>query len=1178
MALAIERLDFAPWGCFEDLSLRFSSRVGDVDLIYGPNAAGKSTTSRGERSLLYGIEERTPDNHTYDYADLRIGARLRLDGSSVELSRRKRRSGSLVAPGGQSLPEDSISSALGGLTEAVYRALFQIDHDTLVQGGAELLQGEGEIGTSLFAAAAGIATLHGTLAELDTEAERIFNPRARKTVLHKALVALREADRRLRVATLRPARHREMALALTAAQAACKELTCQMRELDLGARAIERRRAIAPLLDARADRVGELQALAGTPDLPSSAATQRADAQGRVQGGAAALERIRGVAAKLEQEIERIEVDEAIIVRGDEIRAIKESAPATSKAAADRRKREGELAEARAGLEGAAQIAGVEPDEIEELRRPATARRALDGCLREREQRGSRRTSAQARMEDATRARDDARDELQAADAERRGAGLMDVHDLDAAMTAALKVVPLSEQISELRLAVELSRDEAAERFSRLSPASSSLDVLRTLAAPSREQAARAVAHSDELRRAAEELRSEASRLAGVESELVQERERLILEGEPPSAQALAVARGLRDGHWSAIRDASGDGSRLSGCLPFSLEDAERFERALTDADRVADARTDHAAQIERAAAVGARAARTERERAGLLAREQELRDRRVRLNDEWEQAWRVTGLAVIAPEDAPGWLDEREAILGLIGAAAQAQARAGALADRERGHRDALVAQVRVLGHEVPSAAGLDTLLSRARGVIDQAREQASARCTAASAVAGAERALVVAQGERDCAAQARSGWEDAWPERRAQAGLPASATPDGAQEIARAVDEGLAHLKRIADLERRIAGIDADRASFEDRVRRLCEDSSPELTALDAQRAAGVLGAKLTEHEDRLRRCRSLSEQRQSMEEELAATEIAVGVAKSEIDALIAAAGAEHAGELPRIEARAARAGALREEIAEIERQVAQVGEGRFAELAQGMAGFDRERAAQELDELRQHADEVSQEREQVTEQIGERKRELGEAETDTAAVRAAQDVELARSECTQAAIAYAKARLAATVVRRAIERYRRLHQDPLLRRANELFGRFTLGSFVELFVDIDERGQGVLIGRQRDRVRKRVPQMSKGTREQLFLALRIAAIERYVATSGPVPVIFDDVFIESDEPRSERIFGALGELATKTQVIVLTHHHHLIAVGRRALADKLVVQDLPDGAPALREAAAA
>jgi uncharacterized protein YhaN len=59
--------------------------------------------------------------------------------------------------------------------------------------------------------------------------------------------------------------------------------------------------------------------------------------------------------------------------------------------------------------------------------------------------------------------------------------------------------------------------------------------------------------------------------------------------------------------------------------------------------------------------------------------------------------------------------------------------------------------------------------------------------------------------------------------------------------------------------------------------------------------------------------------------------------------------------------------------------------------------------------------------------------------------------------------------------------------------------MFTRFTLGSFVELFIDVDERDRGVLMARQRDRALLPVDGLSKGTREQLFLALRIAAIVR-------------------------------------------------------------------------------
>jgi uncharacterized protein YhaN len=198
--------------------------------------------------------------------------------------------------------------------------------------------------------------------------------------------------------------------------------------------------------------------------------------------------------------------------------------------------------------------------------------------------------------------------------------------------------------------------------------------------------------------------------------------------------------------------------------------------------------------------------------------------------------------------------------------------------------------------------------------------------------------------------------------------------------------------------------------------------------------------------------------------------------------------------------------------------------------------------------------------------------------DVETDTEAVRAREDVELALSRVEAAALAYARARLAATVVRRAIERYRDAHESPMLGRTKALFRRFTQNACSDLYVEVEDGGKAVLIAREFDGALKRIDQLSKGTREQLYLALRVAAIERYVETTGPVPVTFDDVFSESDEPRSQRIFEALGELADKTQVTVLTHHRYLIEVGERALGGKLVVQELPSVAPSLRVAEAA
>ena len=183
-------------------------------------------------------------------------------------------------------------------------------------------------------------------------------------------------------------------------------------------------------------------------------------------------------------------------------------------------------------------------------------------------------------------------------------------------------------------------------------------------------------------------------------------------------------------------------------------------------------------------------------------------------------------------------------------------------------------------------------------------------------------------------------SVWEAAWPQRRAEAGLPVRATPDAAQDVVRAVEDGLGHVQRIADLERRIDGIDADQWDFDERVGCLCQELASELAGLDAEPALAALHARLAEHERRQARRDDLIERLAIAEREVAAIDGDIAAARAELVALVSAAGCQEAAELPQIEPKAGRARALRREIAGIEQQVAQVGEGRFSDLADPMA----------------------------------------------------------------------------------------------------------------------------------------------------------------------------------------------------------------------------------------------
>jgi uncharacterized protein YhaN len=77
-----------------------------------------------------------------------------------------------------------------------------------------------------------------------------------------------------------------------------------------------------------------------------------------------------------------------------------------------------------------------------------------------------------------------------------------------------------------------------------------------------------------------------------------------------------------------------------------------------------------------------------------------------------------------------------------------------------------------------------------------------------------------------------------------------------------------------------------------------------------------------------------------------------------------------------------------------------------------------------------------------------------------------------------------------------------------------------------------------------------------MSEGTIDQLYLALRLAAVEESLATGVALPFLADDLFINYDDERAAAGFQVLAKLAEKTQVLFFTHHEHLINVARVAL----------------------
>ncbi len=75
--------------------------------------------------------------------------------------------------------------------------------------------------------------------------------------------------------------------------------------------------------------------------------------------------------------------------------------------------------------------------------------------------------------------------------------------------------------------------------------------------------------------------------------------------------------------------------------------------------------------------------------------------------------------------------------------------------------------------------------------------------------------------------------------------------------------------------------------------------------------------------------------------------------------------------------------------------------------------------------------------------------------------------------------------------------------------------------------------------------------VTALSEGTRDQLYLALRLAAFEDYPDRATPLPFIADDLLVQFDDARARAAIAVLADLAARTQVILFTHHARVAAM---------------------------
>ncbi len=188
-----------------------------------------------------------------------------------------------------------------------------------------------------------------------------------------------------------------------------------------------------------------------------------------------------------------------------------------------------------------------------------------------------------------------------------------------------------------------------------------------------------------------------------------------------------------------------------------------------------------------------------------------------------------------------------------------------------------------------------------------------------------------------------------------------------------------------------------------------------------------------------------------------------------------------------------------------------------------------------AERLKENEEQVDAVRQEISDIKVQLTQ----LGSAET--ASVLRAQEAGL-REDIHGISREWARLSLAKYLLEEAKSRFERERQPDIIRRAGAFFRTMTNGAYTGIYAGLDGKSLCALLP---DGGVRGPEELSQGTREQLYLSLRLGSILSRAEQQEPLPVIMDDILVNFDPGRTTHAAAALGDLAEQSQILFFTCH---------------------------------
>lgn len=1162
--MKISQLHLRAFGPFTNGQLDFSKT--NFNLIYGPNEAGKSSSLRAITAMLFGIPSKTSDDFIHRYAELRVGATLtNSEGRELLFARRKKIKGSLVTldDAEKVLPENVLDDFLRGTEKQRFIDIHCINHEQFREGGNLMLNLKGLADDSLLVASTS-ANFPSLQNELRESVSQLYASRKRSCDLLTSIAAYKEAKEHKADCEVSVKRWQTLEHDKTQLEVQKNEIVEHRTKLDTEKRKLDRMRTALPKIADWKRRNEELGGKA-TLLLPTSYdISERQDCYSQRNTAIARIKELDNEVCELQSSLHDIKQSPELIAHAAQIDDLQQRIGGQLKDNESREQKTRELEYAERDVKRMLSEIGsnIEFNEIDRLRVPFEQRSTIRGLATEEKQLRDEPRRLQTAITKTEQSLKETKKQLE------NSQSTLDLRELAAAVKLAEREAGIEDEIRTQQRELKKLETRAARELSSLPHWNGTLEQLAQASVPLQETIQR---YASEFVRSEEQYNAISRSLEKSKAELSDIQQQIAASERATAGvteEVLRAARTQREIGWKLIKDAwqnnkKNDTAIQSYAGPQSLD--QKYESDVADADNVSDRLRREADRVAKLTQL------QEQERAcvaltkKLVADQKSLLKEQNKQQSEWLQQWQTSGVSnAQTPDEMAAWLKQRDALLHLADDSSSLHQELEANQTLHQSSWDAVVAQLQKCDVQ-QDGDSLSHVLHFANEILADHQAKQSNRQHLEAEQQRLASELEQLKTDESAASKELEQWQTGWA--AAMEWIDCEAETTAVQALARL--EGIEKLTdRFEDWTKstqQIAAASAATQRFETDVKNICERvkiSESDAKPIEvAQQLKQLLDKARSKEQAAKQKTESLKKQTAKMTE--------LKQESSDLDRRLAEflqlAGVKSHDELLNVEALSI----LSQQRESAETEIRNIAGGvDFEDFLKQAEGKDEAELEANIERLNVEIAELDEKRDEVAARLNEVVKAMDEIDGNDSAAHADQVAINRLSRVHEVAGRYVRLKIAESILRQQVERYREENKDPLLAKASEFFATMTCNEFSGLQMDYDEKdGRPIIVGvRAGSKTTVDVKAMSDGTRDPMFLALRLAYLQRRLGQYEPMPFIVDDILIHLDDQRAVATLRVLAELSEQMQVLFFTHHDRLRELAEKHLpSEQLTVHEL-------------